>query len=76
MKRGEEEAKEIYVIDKPWLLSRFWVYSKLYHSLVTFHCLTSNKAELCSFISDIFSATQCYNECQKITFGNKEHTTD
>ena len=34
-----------YVIDKPWLLSRFWVYCKLYHSLVTFHCLTSNEAE-------------------------------
>ena len=34
-----------YVIDKPWLLSRFWVYCKLYHSLVTFHCLTPNEAE-------------------------------
>ena len=33
------------VIDKPWLLSRFWVYCKLYHSLVTFHCLTPNEAE-------------------------------
>ena len=38
-----------YFIDKPWLLSRFlalwfWVYSKLYHSLVTFHCLTPNEA--------------------------------
>ena len=33
------------VIDKPWLLSRFWVYCKLYHSLVTFHCLTQNEAE-------------------------------
>ena len=35
----------IYVIDKPWLLSRFWVYCKLYHSLVTFQCLTTNEAE-------------------------------
>ena len=34
-----------YVIDKPWLLSRFWVYCKLYHCLVTFHCLTPNEAE-------------------------------
>ena len=24
---------------------RFWVYCKLYHSLVTFHCLTQNEAE-------------------------------
>ena len=35
----------LHVIDKPWLLSRFWVYCKLYHSLVTFHCLTPNEAE-------------------------------
>ena len=35
----------VLVIDKPWLLSRFWVYCKLYHSLVTFHCLTPNEAE-------------------------------
>ena len=34
-----------YVIDKPWLLSRFWVYCKLYHNLVTFHCLTPNEVE-------------------------------
>ena len=35
-----------YVIDKPWLLSRFWVYCKLNHSLVTVHCLTPNEAEI------------------------------
>ena len=35
----------VFVIDKPWLLSRFWVYCKLYHSLATFHCLTPNEAE-------------------------------
>ena len=39
------DCQKGYVIDKPWLLSRFWVYCKLYHSLVTFHCLTPNEAE-------------------------------
>ena len=39
------QIRVVFVIDKPWLLSRFWVYCKLYHSLVTFHCLTPNEAE-------------------------------
>ena len=33
----------LQLIDKPWLLSRFGVYCKLYHSLVTFHCLTPKR---------------------------------
>ena len=28
------------------LLSRFWEYCKLYHNLVTFHCLTQTRLRL------------------------------
>ena len=40
IKQLRATQSHIYSICYRWLLSRFWVYCKLYHSLATFHCLT------------------------------------